>query len=138
MQKFAEMALFENESLNWKRPTFKDCAAEDITETFFNQDEHACLQNIDGKDVTVILEEYILHERSAHWESGAKQNFDTGLYTSRSILYIQKKDYGPRPKIGKQIIIKDPSDSKRKRTYTIVNCEDESGVYRMKLERTRQ
>lgn len=137
------MALFELKQdydgphPEWKRPTFKDCAAADITQAFLNADEHADLWNVDGKDVLAVFEEDILRERSSHWEARAKQNFDTGLYTSFSVLYIRAEDYGPRPKVGKLLTMARPK-AKGKRVYSIVSCEDESGVYRMKLERTRQ
>ncbi len=117
----------ENEPL-----TFKDCAAADIDNVFFNETEHADWHLIDGKRALVILVERALKDHSAHWEAGAKQNFDTGLYTDWAILYIRVADYGPKPKQGKVLIV----DEKRK--YQIQRCEDEGGVYRMTLGRTRQ
>ena len=54
------MALFELEQdfgsdpeTEWKAPTFKDCAAADIDLTFFEQDEHADLHTVDGKEADV-------------------------------------------------------------------------------------
>lgn len=113
-------------------PTFKDCAAVDIDAVFFNGSEHADRHTVDGRSVLVILVESDHREYSAHWEAGAKQNFDTGLYVSHDILYIRVKDYGPKPKQGKVLVL----DGKR--TYAIRKCEDQGGVYRMTLERTRQ
>lgn len=117
-------------------PTFKDCVAVDIDEVFFNRNEHADWHNVDGKDVLVVIVEGGLREHSSHWEAGAKQNFDTGLYTARSVLYIRVKDYGPKPKVGKQLVLDAGTDHKR--TYNIVKCEEEAGVYRMTMQRTRQ
>ena len=74
-------------------PTFKTQVAVDIDEVFFNGNEHADWHNVDGKDVLVVIVEGGLREHSSHWEAGAKQNFDTGLYTARSVLYIRVKDY---------------------------------------------
>lgn len=81
------MALFELEQdfgsapeTEWKAPTFKDCAAADIDLTFFEQDEHADLHTVDGKEALVIVDDQRLKEHNSHWEAGAKQNFDTGLY----------------------------------------------------------
>ena len=87
-------------------------------------------------DVLIVLEDDDLREHSAHWEAGAKQNFDTGLYTAHTILYIRVEDYGPKPKIGKQLVL--DKGTKSQRTYTINLCQEESGVYRMTMERTRQ
>lgn len=115
-----------------KRLTFQDCAAADITQTFFNATEHANYHFVDEKKVLVILEEDKLNEHSSHWEGGTKQNFDTGLYDVHTILYLRVEDYGPKPKVGKPLVLD------RKRTYTILSCEEESGVYRMTLKRVRQ
>lgn len=123
---------YENKEPEDTLPTFKNHAAADIDDVFFCGDEHAEMHNIDGKDALVVFEESTLKEHNSHWEAGAKQNFDTGLYTAFSILYIRVKDYGPKPKIDKQLVMD------KKRTYSIKACEEESGVYRMTLKRTRQ
>ena len=115
-----------------KRRTFKDFASEDISAVFFNGDEHADLHNVDGKDVLVILEKSDVRDHSAHWEAGAKQNFDTGLYNRHIILYIRVEDYGPKPKQGKLLMLD------KKIAYSIQKCDDEGGIYRMAMERVRQ
>lgn len=136
------MALFELDQKYedpqepWKMPTFKDCAAADVPQTFFNGDEHAELREVDGKECLIILEESTLKEHSSHWEAGAKQNFDTGLYTAYTILYIRAEDYGPKPKVGKQLVLS--LGGGKTRTYEIKSCEDEAGVFRMTMERVRQ
>ena len=119
------MALFEleqhyeNEQPEYHAPTFKECAAEDIDLIFFDASEHAETRNVDGNDVVVIFEDSDLRERSAH-----------------CVLYIKVKDYGPKPKIGKMLVMDAGTDHKR--TYTINKCEEEDGVYRMIMERVRQ
>ena len=115
-----------------KRRTFKDFASEDISAVFFNGDEHADLHNVDGKDVLVILEKSDVRDHSTHWEAGAKQNFDTGLYNRHIILYIRVEDYGPKPKQGKLLTLD------KKIAYSIQKCDDEGGIYRMTMERVRQ
>ena len=134
------MALFElkqNYSTDtgeeWQMPTFKDCVEKDIDLTFFNNNEHAEYHKIDSKEnILVIYEENVIKKRSAHWEAGAKQNFDTGLYTKAATLHIKVTDYGAQPKEGKLLTIDD------KKVYTIITCEEHAGVYRMTLQRTRQ
>ena len=131
------MALFDlvqdyEDADQEKRRTFKDFAFSDIGAVFFNGDEHAGEHNVDGKDVLVILEKDDVRDHSAHWEAGAKQNFDTGLYNRHIILYIRVEDYGPKPKQGKLLTLD------KKLTYLIQKCGEESGVYRMTMERTRQ
>lgn len=129
------MALF-TENTERRPLTFKEAATADIKNVFFCGDEHAELRTVDGKEALVILEENTVKERSSHWEAGAKQNFDTGLYSARSILYIATDDYGPKPKVGKQLVL-GIGDGKT-RTYEIKNCEEEAGVFRITMERTRQ
>ena len=84
----------------------------------------------------MIVDDQRLKEHSAHWEAGAKQNFDTGLYTAYTVLYIRVSDYGQKPKVGKHLVL--DKGTNRQRSYTILNCEEEAGVYRISMERTRQ
>lgn len=136
------MALFEIEQEvgvpdnKPEKSTFKDFAAADICCAFFNADEHAEYHTVDGKKALVIVEDQELREHSAHWEAGAKQNFDTGLYTAYTVLYIKVCDYGPKPKVGKHLTMDAGTDHQR--TYSIQTCQEESGVYRMTMARTRQ
>ena len=121
---------------DWKPPTFKDCAAADISHVFFNENEFAEWHNVDGVDALVVLESVDVREHSAHWEAGAKQNFDTGLYDSVRILYISVKDYGAMPMSGDLLTIDE--GTKDELMFFITTCEEESGVYRMTLKRARQ
>ena len=122
---------YENAAPETRR-TFKNFAFADISAAFFNADEHAEAHNVDGKDVLVILEKDDVRDHSAHWEAGAKQNFDTGLYNRHMILYIRVEDYGTKPKQGKVLTLD------KKHVYLIQKCDEEDGVYRMTIERTRQ
>lgn len=72
-----------------------------------------------------------VNERAAHWEGGAKQSFDQGMYKADLLLFVKQKDYGPMPKNGKQITLD------KKRDYKIKSCSLKAGVYRMELERVR-
>lgn len=92
------MALFELEQdfgsdpeTEWKAPTFKDCAAADIDLTFFEQDEHADLHTVDGKEALVIVDDQRLKEHNSHWEAGAKQNFDTGLWANWQAWMLRRR-----------------------------------------------
>ena len=126
----------ENTEKEWEPPTFKECVEADILLAFFNTREHAEMRMVDGKECPTVLEESMLKEHSSHWEAGAKQNFDTGLYSSHSILYIRTEDYGAKPKIGKQLAL--GVGNGKTRTYEIKSCEEEAGVYRMTMKRVRQ
>ena len=65
-------------------------------------------------------------------------NYKTGrqIRTAYTVLYIRVSDYGPKPKVGKHLVL--DKGTNRQRSYTILNCEEEAGVYRISMERTRQ
>lgn len=104
-------------------------ALADIDEIFFQEfaEEHT----IDGETFEVVPYEMTLKERKSHWEAGAKQNFDQGLYLSIKQFFIRVEDYGAAPKVGK------PMEYDRV-VYTIKNCQTEHGLYLVELERVRQ
>ena len=137
------MALFElTQSIEssspdeWQRPTFKDCAAVEISAAFFNGDEHAEWHKVDGKNALIIIEEDDMRRYNAHWEWGSKGKMDDGLYLAHYMLYIKVEDYGPKPKNGKTLVL--DGGEKTQRTFRILQCREEQGVYRMTLERVRQ
>jgi len=136
------MALFEltqsyeNAEDEARRLTFKDAVAKDIDDTFFNADEHAELHTVDGKEALVVLEEDDIRHFNSHWEWGKKGRMDDGLYLAHSILYIRVEDYGPKPKAGKELVL--DRETSMKRTFRILQCQEEQGVYRITMERARQ
>lgn len=111
--------------------TFKDFVAQDVETVFFNVDEFAETRNVDGKDMLCITQHPGVNERAAHWEGGAKQSFDQGMYKADLLLFVKQADYGPMPKNDK------PLKLDKKREYKIKSCSLKSGVYRMELERVR-
>ena len=78
---------------------FLEMAMADIDEVFFQ--EFVEKHTIDGEEFDVVPYEVDLRERKSHWEAGAKQNFDQGLYISQKQFFVRAEDYGPAPKIGK-------------------------------------
>lgn len=111
--------------------TFKEAAAQDIDDAFFLPDEFAEEHVIDGKKMQIVLDDNELIERSAHWEGGAKQSFDLGLYKSRRLFYVRAEDFGPRPKVGKLLQLDG-------RQVEVSECTEENGVYAITIERNRQ
>ena len=108
---------------------FLEEALADIDAVFFQEfvEQH----KIDGKPFDVVPYEMTLKERKAHWEAGAKQNFDQGLYLSTKQFFIRKEDYGAAPKVGKLMEYDGIC-------YTIRSCQTEHGLYMVELERVRQ
>lgn len=85
-------------------PTFKDYVAQDVETVFFNLNEFAEERYIDDKQMLCITQHPGVNERAAHWEGGAKQSFDQGMYKADLLLFVKQKDYGPMPKNGKQMM----------------------------------
>lgn len=124
------MALFEyNPEATGK--TFRESAQEDIDTVFFEVDEHAEWRMVNGKMMLTIMEDQKLQNRNAHWEGGAKQSFDEGVYKAVSILRVKAKDYGPRPSVGTMVKVDN-------RTFIIHTVDNDEGVYALTLERHRQ
>ncbi len=111
--------------------TFKDFVTLDVDNVFFNINEFAESREIDGKTMLCIVQHPGISDRAAHWEAGAKQSFDQGMYKADLLLYVKQQDYGPMPKNDKLIRLD------KKRDYKIKNCALKAGVYRMELERVR-
>ena len=103
--------------------SFKEQLQKDIEKVFFNADEFSEIHTIDGKEVRAIIDNLELIERQA----GAKAYTD-GIYTSQTLIYIPKVDYGARPPVGKKILL----DGKKH--YKIVEVVEENGVYSLTLE----
>lgn len=108
---------------------FLEDALEDIDDVFFQ--DFAEIHTIDGKPLEVVPYEATLKERAAHWEAGAKQNFDQGLYMKVKQFFIRQKDYGPAPKVGKPM-------EYDKISYRVKDCQRENGLYLIEIERVRQ
>ena len=68
---------------------FLEEALADIDSVFFQEfvEQH----KIDGKPFDVVPYEMTLKERKAHWEAGAKQNFDQGLTCPQSSSSFARK-----------------------------------------------
>ena len=61
-------------------PTFKDYVAQDVQNVIFNPNEFAEERYIDDKLMLCITQHPGVLERPAHWEGGAKQSFDQGMF----------------------------------------------------------
>lgn len=77
---------------------FLEMAMADIDEVFFQ--EFVEKHTIDGEEFDVVPYEVDLRERKSHWEAGAKQNFDQGLYISQKQFLSGRKIMAPLRKSG--------------------------------------
>lgn len=101
---------------------FKDQLTRDVENVFLNVDEFSEIHNIDGTDMKVIIDTNELIERQQSATAG------DGIFSDHILIYVSVAEYGTKPKQGKLLVL----DSKK--TYRIVKCIDEGGIYSMELE----
>lgn len=106
--------------------SFKDILEADITGVFFNKQEFADDHTIDGKKMNVVVDENELLERD---KSRIGIQVD-GTFKSRRLIFVSREEYGPRPKIGKQLNL----DGK---LYSVKDCTEEAGMLAITLEAVR-
>lgn len=99
---------------------FKDIVQQDIKNVFMNNGEFSDIHIIDGKEMSVIVDELELTERQK------KQKYDSVLSKKEILIYVSAEEYGPLPAINKPIAF----DGK---TYLIKEASNEDGMYSLHL-----
>ncbi len=107
--------------------TFKDVAKADIDNAFTDQSVFFDTRIVDGRAMRVLIDNNELIER----QQKTGLNAEDGVYGTKLLIYIPVADYGPKPQIGKRLLL----DGRR--IYSITDCVDEDGIYSMTLEATR-
>lgn len=79
-------------------PTFKDCVAADISNVFLNLQEFGDTHTVNGKEMTVMVDENELLERDKFKLLGTGGG-GTG-YKATRMIYVAKAEFGPRPALG--------------------------------------
>jgi hypothetical protein len=105
--------------------SFKQAVSNDISAVFLNQDEFADPHTIDGKAMTVLIDDIELVER----EKRMKSNMD-GIHARQVLIYVSAAEFGPLPAQGRLLKL----DGKR---YTVLDATEEGGVYAITLEANR-
>lgn len=103
-------------------PTFKECVAADIFGVFLNDKEFSGKHMVNGKEMTVQVDENELLERD---KASAGTHAD-GLYKSRRLIYVARSEFGPRPANGVMLSLDG-------RTYKIVSSTEEDGILAIEL-----
>lgn len=88
---------------------------------FFNMGEFAEVHNIDGVDLSAVIDSDILKTRS----NDKSEQYD-GVYASRIAVYTKAADLPERPVYGQQLRL----DGK---LYTVMECSEEMGVLEIVL-----
>lgn len=107
--------------------TFKDVVAADISNAFVDTDVFFDWHLVDGKKMRVLIDNNELIDRQQKTGLDAQD----GIYHGKLLVFIPAADYGPKPQIGKRLIL----DGKK--LYSISDCVDEDGIYSMTLDAMR-
>lgn len=106
-------------------PTFKDILKNDIKATFLNPEEFGETHVVQGREMTIVLDDMENVER----EKKMKSHMD-GVYARQMLFYVSADDFGAMPAQGGLIDL----DGKK---YTVVDATDEAGMYAITVEANR-
>lgn len=108
-----------------RAPTFKEILHRDVKAVWLNRFEFAEMHCINGKRCPVIFDDVENVEREKKMQSTMD-----GLYARQRLLYIASEDFGALPAQKAAVDV----DGKR---YLVMDATDESGIYAITLEATR-
>lgn len=102
--------------------SFKDIVQEDRKRVFLNLDEFGDTHTIDGKEMTVIVDNNEMLEREKRYKV-----HDDGIFIRQVLIYVLEEDFGPLPAIGRLLKL----DNK---PFRITDAINEDGIYSISLE----
>jgi len=106
---------------------FKDILERDIDNTFMSLEEFADTHNIDGVDMTAIVADDSLENRDQAMETLSRMAMINGIelpiYTDCVTIVVKVRDFGPRLRIGAEILLD------RERKLEIRQFSDIVGLY---------
>lgn len=129
---------FEGPPKEWRRKTFKECAAEDIEKAFLNTDEFAEERTViyDGvtyKNIPVVEVGPKEGKRSSVVQM--QHDFGQGLYKRSVTMYCAEKDLGGvKPEQGSYLSINEKKGSTFFHKFRVVESTTEAGMFRVKME----
>ena len=106
--------------------TFKEQIAKDNRTVFMNIDEFGDIHNVNGKDMTVLIDNNELVDREKRYQYRHSLYAD-GVYLKELLIYVHAEDFGPLPGIGRIVTF----DNK---TYIVSDAINEDGIYSLCLE----
>lgn len=101
---------------------FKDIVQADRKAIFLNLDEFGDTHTIDGKDMTIIVDNNEMLEREKRYAV-----HDEGLTVKQVLIYVSEEDFGPLPAVGRLLKL----DNK---PFRIADAINEDGIYSIALE----
>lgn len=102
--------------------SFKDMVKRDVKNIFLDLDTFGESHIVDGREMTIIIDENELTEREKKMKTLAE-----GLHKKQLLIYVSEDDFGPEPLIGRLLEL-DGS------YYIVTDVVNESGMYSISLE----
>lgn len=106
--------------------SFKKQIQKDITDVFLNKEEFSDTHIINGKEMTVQVDENEALDRQLR----ANQGVRSGVYVKQKLIYVSEAEFGSLPAIGVQIKFDGIS-------YKVADAVTEDGIHSITLERNK-
>ncbi len=110
-------------------PSFKDCIAADVSLVFLNPREFGEPHLLNGREMTVIIDDNELQERDQFRLLGAAGGGTN--YKATRLVYVEKAVFGPRPALGVNLNL----DGREYRVCA--GTTEEAGILAIALEALR-
>lgn len=101
---------------------FKDMVQEDVKNIFLDPEEFGELHIVDGREMTIIVDENELIEREKKNKTLAE-----GLHKKQLLIYVSAEDFGAEPLVNRLLELDGVY-------YTVTDVSSEMGMYAISLE----
>lgn len=102
--------------------TFKDIVRNDAENVFLNKDEFAEEHMVDGKSMTIIIDNNEHLEREKRYKA-----LEEGISQKQVLFYVSAAEFGRLPKLGRLLEL----DGKK---YKVADAIREGAIYSITLE----
>lgn len=102
--------------------TFKDIVRNDAENVFLNKDEFAEEHMVDGKSMTIIIDNNEHLEREKRYKA-----LEEGISQKQVFFYVSAAEFGRLPKLGRLLEL----DGKK---YKVADAIREGAIYSITLE----
>jgi len=103
--------------------TFKDIVKNDVAKVFLNEDEHAEKHLVDGREMTLIIDNNEMLEREKRYYKALEE----GISVKQMLFFVSAEEFGRLPRIGRILKVDG-------RPYKITDAIREGAMYSISLE----
>lgn len=104
---------------------FKDIVQSDVHHIFMNLDEFSDIHVVNGKKMTVQIDNNELIDREKRYQYNRSLYAD-GVYLKEILMYVKAEEFGKLPAVGRTITLD-------RKTYIVSDAVDENGIYTISL-----